>query len=155
MSSSFFVPAVFSGIFAALSSVFAKLFTDDRTAAYVSLVAHYYSQYDWLVPMDTTLPLYTVRVTCFLLVFACNSLMWTLFTKALNKAPSSLQVSIVNGATNLSTSAILGHLVFQEPLSLRWWIGASFMLTGTILISKGQKKQQEQKETARDSKKDR
>ncbi|ORX61570.1 hypothetical protein DM01DRAFT_1332170 [Hesseltinella vesiculosa] len=137
---SFFTAAVLSGCFAALSSVFAKLFTDERTAAYVNVVAHYYSQYDWFAPKDISMPLFIVRATCFILVFACNSLMWTLFTKALNKAPSSIQVTIVNGAANLATSAILGHVVFQEPLSLRWWAGASLMLTGTILISRGQAK---------------
>lgn len=41
---------------------------------------------------------------CFILIFGCNSVMWTTFTKALNAAPSSVQVSIVNGAVNFGSS---------------------------------------------------
>lgn len=44
------------------------------------------------------------RGICFALIFGCNSIMWTTFTKALNAAPSSVQVSIVNGAVNFSAS---------------------------------------------------
>lgn len=39
--------------------------------------------------------------------------------------------------------AILGYLVFNEPLALRWWIGASFILAGTILLSQSQKRLEE------------
>lgn len=45
-----------------------------------------------------------LRGLCFGLIFACNSLMWTLFTKALNAAPSSVQTTTVNGAVNLTVS---------------------------------------------------
>jgi drug/metabolite transporter (DMT)-like permease len=38
----------------------------------------------------------------------------------------------------------LGYLVFNEPLALRWWIGASFILAGTILLSQSQKRLEEQ-----------
>ncbi|KAI8376353.1 transmembrane protein 42-like protein [Radiomyces spectabilis] len=69
--------------------------------------------------------------------------MWTLFTKALNMAPSSVQVSVINGAANLSASALLGYLVFDEPLTLRWWCGASLILAGTILLSRSQKEKTE------------
>ncbi|KAI8639700.1 hypothetical protein BD408DRAFT_484637 [Parasitella parasitica] len=135
MASSSFIPfAVISGFFAALSSVFAKLFSDEKTA----LLHSYISEQFNLVPEKTSLLI--TRGVCFLLIFGCNSVMWTTFTKALNAATSSVQVSIVNGAVNFSASAILGYLVFDEPLALRWWIGASFILAGTILISQSQKR---------------
>ncbi|KAI7890414.1 uncharacterized protein EV154DRAFT_386562, partial [Mucor mucedo] len=124
-----FIPfAIISGFFAALSSVFAKLFSDERTELFLSSIA---DQLD-LVPEKSSF--LVARGVCFALIFACNSIMWTTFTKALNAAPSSVQVSIVNGAVNFSASAILGYLVFNEPLALRWWIGASFILAGTILL---------------------
>ncbi|ORZ22988.1 hypothetical protein BCR42DRAFT_403736 [Absidia repens] len=140
VSSSFIPYALLSGFFAALSSVFAKLFTDDRTAVIVNFLSDYFSDYYTFLPADTHIVLLIIRSICFALIFGCNSLMWTLFTKALHDAPSSIQVTIVNGAMNLTTSAILGYLVFQEPLILRWWIGASFMLAGTILVSQSQKR---------------
>ncbi|KAI9337098.1 hypothetical protein BD770DRAFT_448622 [Pilaira anomala] len=113
-SSSFIPFAIISGFFAALSSVFAKLFSDERTALFH---AYFVGQLD-LVPEKTSLMV--TRVICFALIFGCNSIMWTTFTKALNAAPSSVQVSIVNGAVNFSASAILGYFVFNEPLALRW-----------------------------------
>ncbi|GAA5816247.1 hypothetical protein MFLAVUS_009773 [Mucor flavus] len=119
MTSSSFIPfAIISGFFAALSSVFAKLFSDERTELFHTYVLGQLN----LVPEKTSL--IVTRSICFALIFACNSIMWTTFTKALNAAPSSVQVSIVNGAVNFSASAILGYLVFNEPLALRWWIGA-------------------------------
>lgn len=48
--------------------------------------------------------LLTIRALCFGLIFACNALMWILFTKALNAAPSSVQATTVNGAVNFSVS---------------------------------------------------
>ncbi|CAO3611449.1 unnamed protein product [Mucor hiemalis] len=137
-SSSFIPFAIISGFFAALSSVFAKLFSDERTALFHAFIA---SQLD-IVPEKTSL--LVTRGVCFALIFGCNSIMWTTFTKALNAAPSSVQVSIVNGAVNFSTSAILGYVVFNEPLALRWWIGASFILAGTILLSQSQKRLEEE-----------
>ncbi|SAM05862.1 hypothetical protein [Absidia glauca] len=147
MGSSFIPFAVLSGFFAALSSVFAKLFTDERTTTLVATLSTYFSKYYPLSSGvdDTHVFLLVIRGICFLLIFGCNSLMWTLFTKALHDAPSSIQVTIVNGAMNLATSAILGFLVFQEPLALRWWIGASFMLAGTIMVSQSQKRLENKK----------
>ncbi|KAI8077360.1 uncharacterized protein B0P05DRAFT_544740 [Gilbertella persicaria] len=135
MTNTSYVPfAIISGFFAALSSVFAKLFSDERTALLYSYLTDYFN----LVPEKASLLL--VRGICFALIFGCNSIMWTTFTKALNNAPSSVQVSIVNGAVNFSASAIMGYLVFDEPLALRWWIGATFILAGTILLSQSQKR---------------
>ncbi|KAI9494808.1 hypothetical protein BDB00DRAFT_871081 [Zychaea mexicana] len=68
--------------------------------------------------------------------------MWTLFTKSLNAAPSSVQTTTVNGAVNFSISALLGYLVFDEPLALGWWIGASLILTGSILLSRAQNRKE-------------
>ncbi|CAO3597359.1 unnamed protein product [Absidia cylindrospora] len=98
MASSSFIPyALLSGFFAALSSVFAKLFTDDRTALIVNFLSGYLSNYHTFLPTDTHIVLLIIRGICFALIFGCNSLMWTLFTKALHDAPSSIQVTIVNG----------------------------------------------------------
>ncbi|KAI9299731.1 hypothetical protein BJ944DRAFT_273967 [Cunninghamella echinulata] len=139
MAISFIPFALLSGFFAALSSTFAKLFTDEQTANFINILFSYFPSIFKLYNFDEQTILLIIRVICFSLIFGCNSIMWTLFTKALNLAPSSVQVTTVNGAMNLSTSAILGYLVFGEPLALRWWIGASFILAGTIMISRSQK----------------
>ncbi|OAD66470.1 hypothetical protein PHYBLDRAFT_119253, partial [Phycomyces blakesleeanus NRRL 1555(-)] len=142
---SFIPTAILSGVFAALSSVFAKLFSDERTAVFRDVIMD--SGYLPSLPfaMTSEMSLITMRVLCFCLIFGCNSLMWTLFTKSLNTAPSSVQVTIVNGAVNFSASAILGFLIFEEPLALRWWVGAGFILAGTIILSQSQKKLENKK----------
>ncbi|ORY73972.1 hypothetical protein LY90DRAFT_402164 [Neocallimastix californiae] len=61
--------------------------------------------------------------------------MWANFTKALNVSSSSIQVTVINSATNFCLTAILGHLIFSEPLSLQWWFGASLIVTGTVLLN--------------------
>ncbi|KAL4214142.1 hypothetical protein AB4K20DRAFT_1878984 [Rhizopus microsporus] len=132
---SFIFFAITSGLFAAFSSVFAKLFSDEKTK-----LLHSYIQLSF-VSEETTL--LATRILFFAFTFICNSVMWTMFTKALNSASSSVQVSIVNGAANFSASAILGYLIFNEPLAVRWWIGACFILSGTILLSKSQKEKKE------------
>ncbi|KAF1800441.1 hypothetical protein V8B55DRAFT_1536011 [Mucor lusitanicus] len=140
-TSSFIPFAIVSGLFAALSSVFAKLFSDEKTAVFHSYISGHFHD---VVPEHTSLLI--TRGVCFALIFGCNSVMWTTFTKALNAASSSVQVSIVNGAVNFSASAILGYFVFDEPLALRWWIGASFILAGTILLSQSQKRLEEKED---------
>lgn len=39
----------------------------------------------------------------------------------------------------------MGYLIFNESLALKWWIGASFILAGTILLSQAQKKLEKEK----------
>ncbi|PKK64636.1 hypothetical protein RhiirC2_666035, partial [Rhizophagus irregularis] len=80
--------------------------------------------------------MYLIRIFCFGSIFICNALMWTFFTKALNKSSSSLQVTVLNSATNFCMTAILGNIIFGETLSLQWWFGASLIVIGTLLVNK-------------------
>ncbi|KAG2173684.1 hypothetical protein INT43_005104 [Umbelopsis isabellina] len=144
---SFIPPAIASGTFAALASVFAKLFTDEKTSQFTQSTLE-------LLPISKyseTAEFYvssTVRIICFILIFGCNSLMWTIFTKALNRAPSSTAVSIVNSAANFSVSALAGYIVFGEPLALSWWVGATLIITGTLILTRANSKMEETKSKA-------
>ncbi|CAG8764406.1 3780_t:CDS:1, partial [Acaulospora colombiana] len=42
--------------------------------------------------------------------------------------------------------AILGYAIFGETLSFQWWIGASFIVVGTMLVNKEGKGVREHKE---------
>ncbi|RKP38804.1 hypothetical protein BJ085DRAFT_1898, partial [Dimargaris cristalligena] len=75
-----------------------------------------------------------VRAACLVLIGLSNILMWALFSKALHKADSSITVTVYNTAVNFFLTALLGNLVFGEPLSLRWWFGSSLILLGTVLM---------------------
>ncbi|KAL1934147.1 hypothetical protein VTP01DRAFT_6329 [Rhizomucor pusillus] len=147
MTATFIPYAVLSGIFASLSSVFAKLFSDTRTVLIHDALRDFVVKQDFAstllsLTVDPNTSLLGLRAACFGSIFICNSLMWTLFTKSLNAAPSSVQATTVNSAVNFSVSALLGHLLFDEPLALRWWIGASLILTGTILLSRSEKQRE-------------
>jgi len=84
-----------------------------------------------LPPLEAAL-----RVGCFGMVFVCNMVMWNLFVKSMNFS-SSVMATVVNSATNFFSSALLGHLIFAEPLPATWWIGSSLIVAGLFFLAKG------------------
>lgn len=75
--------------------------------------------------------------------------MWALFTAALTRGSSSTRVSIINTSSNFVLTALLGFAIFQERLPLSWWVGASGLVVGTVVIGK---REQEDKEGKTDKK---
>ena len=63
-----------------------------------------------------------------------NGVMWALFTKALARGNSTTQVSIMNTSSNFFITAILGLVVFSEVLPPLWWVGATFLVAGNVII---------------------
>ncbi|KAG9298345.1 hypothetical protein G9A89_002833 [Geosiphon pyriformis] len=148
-----------SGTFAALASVFAKLLTDPKTVLLGEYLCKIFDEVSLVFvgckvnPVVKNLGkeeetkqngggneltiMYVIRICCFASVFICNALMWTLFTKALNRSTSSIQVTVFNSATNFCMTAIFGSLLFGETLNLQWWLGASLIISGTVLVNYG------------------
>lgn len=70
--------------------------------------------------------------------------MWGLFTRALTLASSTVRVSIINTSANFIITAILGYLIFSEKLPGLWWLGASLLVAGSVIIGmrdEGEKKE--------------
>ncbi|CAG8445279.1 14719_t:CDS:2 [Funneliformis caledonium] len=134
-SHSFVSFSILSGTFAALASVFAKLFTDARTFVVAQYLCNIIVNENCEDILNETIRVKFLRICCFGSIFICNTLMWTFFTKALNKSSSSLQVTVLNTATNFCMTAVLGNIIFGEILSLQWWIGASLIVIGTLLVN--------------------
>ncbi|KAJ1980227.1 hypothetical protein H4R34_002525 [Dimargaris verticillata] len=150
--------ALLAGSLAASASLFAKLAVDTRTTALAASIQKFLLKQP-LLQSNSTLPLVNqvasllhaqdfaaashdpelfalvVRGTFIGLIFLCNALMWIMFSKALHRADSSVTVTVYNTAMNFFLTAILGHIAFDEPLSLRWWFGASLIFLGSILMS--------------------
>ena len=63
-----------------------------------------------------------------------NGVMWGLFTRALTLASSTVRVSIINTSANFMVTAVLGALVFSEKLPALWWLGASMLVAGSVII---------------------
>ncbi|RPA78589.1 hypothetical protein BJ508DRAFT_416463 [Ascobolus immersus RN42] len=123
--------AIFSGICASLNGLFAKLVTTTLTTSLSSSIATLFG-----LPADSKVIEYGVRGGFFALNLVFNGIMWGLFTAALAKGQSATQVSIVNTSSNFVLTAVLGWLVFAEKLPALWWLGASMLVGGNVLIGK-------------------
>ena len=47
----------------------------------------------------------------------------------------SLVASVLSSSSNLIFSGIFGYLVFGEVLSLRWFLGATFLILGVVILA--------------------
>lgn len=63
-----------------------------------------------------------------------NGIMWTLFTQALAKGHSTTQVSIMNTSSNFVITAMLSLMIFSESLPPLWWVGATLLVAGNVII---------------------
>jgi len=63
--------------------------------------------------------------------------MWTLFTRALTLATSSVHVSVLNTGTNFLIAALAGRVVFGESLPPQWWLGAGLLMAGCVVVGRG------------------
>ncbi|XP_041799206.1 transmembrane protein 42a [Chelmon rostratus] len=81
---------------------------------------------DWLhVPL---------RLLCGGLLFTCNAVMWTFFSKALRHCSSSARATVTTTASNFISSAVLGRVIFGETHAALWWVGISLTLCGLLVL---------------------
>ncbi|KAI0165613.1 hypothetical protein GGR57DRAFT_448083 [Xylariaceae sp. FL1272] len=125
------VYAVASGACAAFNGVFAKLTTNDLTTKISGGISA-------LLGLESAERVLEIVVRCafFGLNLAFNGVMWTLFTQALAKGQSTTQVSILNTSTNFMVTAILGFAIFSESLPPLWWVGATMLVAGNVIIGR-------------------
>jgi drug/metabolite transporter (DMT)-like permease len=136
--------AIVSGVFAAFASVFMKLATDAATTKnrLFSLGCSFCDVSD-------------VYLTAFCLVcFALsNAIMWKTFSDALSQSPNSFNVSMINSALNIITTVcmlmqgIAGFVLFEEPVSIKWWAGSALMVLGSTIISTNQQSDSEKEKS--------
>lgn len=67
--------------------------------------------------------------------------MWALFTKALARGTSTTQVSVINTSSNFMVTAVLGYFIFTESLPPQWWVGATLLVTGNVIIGRREEKE--------------
>ncbi|KAE8288387.1 hypothetical protein D5F01_LYC12256 [Larimichthys crocea] len=81
---------------------------------------------DWLhIPL---------RLLCGVLLFTCNAIMWTFFSKALRHCSSSARATVTTTASNFISSAVLGRVIFGETHAALWWVGISLTLCGLLVL---------------------
>ncbi|CAG6016074.1 unnamed protein product [Menidia menidia] len=77
---------------------------------------------------------YPLRLLCVGLLFMCNVIMWTFFSKALQKCSSSATATVTTTASNFIFSGIFGKLIFAETHAALWWAGICLTLSGLLLL---------------------
>ncbi|KAI8960822.1 hypothetical protein F5Y11DRAFT_251124 [Daldinia sp. FL1419] len=132
--------ALASGACAAFNGVFAKLTTNELSTHIARGISGLFGLADLEGVVEVV-----VRASFFGLNLAFNGVMWTLFTQALAKGNSTTQVSIMNTSANFVITAILGLVIFSESLPPLWWVGATLLVAGNVIIGRG--KQEESSET--------
>eukprot|EP01094_Clydonella_sp_ATCC50884_P001700 TRINITY_DN11279_c0_g1_i1.p2 TRINITY_DN11279_c0_g1~~TRINITY_DN11279_c0_g1_i1.p2 ORF type:complete len:141 (-),score=42.04 TRINITY_DN11279_c0_g1_i1:128-550(-) len=136
------VYATAAGLCAAGASVCGKTALDHEMvhALFSSAAAPLLSR----LPLQHHSVLVVLQAVTFLSVFLCNAMMVNLQSKALDLCPSVVAV-ITNSSANFFFSAVLGWLVFGEPLPLQWWCGAALISLGMALIHRSQADVEEKK----------
>ncbi|KXL46147.1 hypothetical protein M433DRAFT_225408 [Acidomyces richmondensis BFW] len=129
--SQWFLYAIASGACAALNGAFAKLTTTHLTSSWASNLSHILG-----VEKDSKAMEWAVRALFFLMNLTFNAIMWGMFTQALTLANSTVRVSVINTSANFILTAFLGALVFSENLPGLWWVGASFLVVGSVIIGR-------------------
>lgn len=69
--------------------------------------------------------------------------MWTLFTKALARGTSTVQVSIINTSSNFMITAVLGFIIFSESLPPLWFLGAALLVAGNVIIGRREEEEKD------------
>ncbi|KAF2152452.1 hypothetical protein K461DRAFT_321449 [Myriangium duriaei CBS 260.36] len=122
--------AIASGACAAINGTFAKLTTTSLTGSIANFLATLLHVPDsWTHIFEIV-----VRAGFFGLNLLFDALMWGLFTRALTLAKSTVHVSVLNTGTNFMVAAGAGWAVFGERLPPMWFLGASLLIAGCLLI---------------------
>ncbi|PQE03816.1 Transmembrane 42 protein [Rutstroemia sp. NJR-2017a BBW] len=130
--------AVASGACAAFNGVFAKLTTTQLTTSFAESVASFFGLGEGEKVVE-----YGVRGIFFLLNLIFNGIMWTLFTKALARGTSTVQVSIINTSSNFMITAVLGFIIFSESLPPLWFVGAALLVAGNVIIGRREEEEKD------------
>ncbi|QSZ34200.1 hypothetical protein DSL72_005789 [Monilinia vaccinii-corymbosi] len=130
--------AVASGACAAFNGVFAKLTTTQSTTSFAEHVAGFFGLGEGEKVVE-----YGVRGIFFLLNLLFNGIMWTLFTKALARGTSTVQVSVINTSSNFMITAVLGFMIFSESLPPLWFLGAALLVAGNVIIGRREEEEEE------------
>ncbi|KAI8816299.1 uncharacterized protein EV422DRAFT_546200 [Fimicolochytrium jonesii] len=77
------------------------------------------------------------RTISILLLIVSNIAMWTVFTRALARAPSSAHVTVINNAMQAVCAGMFGWLIFGERVRAGWWIGIGCIVAGSVLVQRG------------------
>ncbi|KYR01441.1 hypothetical protein DLAC_01421 [Tieghemostelium lacteum] len=115
-----FIFSVIGGLFASLASVFGKIVVD------ATFLSNFFSQ-------DTTQ--WLLRAISISGIFISTTLQWRYAAKGMDLAYSTLTSTVITTASNFFFTAFFGWLFFKETFTYTWWVGASFITAGLLLMN--------------------
>lgn len=125
--------ALIAGLFGSFSGICGKISTNLSSC--------------WLlipfIPSNYYLAL-LLQIFFFLLNLFFTAMMWTYFIISM-KNLSALSSSVLNTGSNFISTAILGSILFDDVLSLRYFFGVSVILVGLGMIIYGEKNEEKTK----------
>ncbi|CAL8069549.1 unnamed protein product [Orchesella dallaii] len=131
--------ALTSGVFAALGGTCGKFAMNQTETLWfceeISSVHLNYTRQQSYVMCDKA-ALY-IRGLAFVAMILVNAVMWRTFVQALRYCKTSLEATVTNTAANFFASAVVGQLLFDESVSLMWWLGTLLIVFGLFLMNYG------------------
>lgn len=124
--------AMFAGVLGALASTTGKLGMDDTYSKLASEKIFFLPIIDG-TPHRIWLFALVLRIMLLAATLVLNCVMWSVFVESMQGLNSG-EALVMNTGTNMLFSAFIGWLAFGEVFGMYWWIGASFILIGIILL---------------------
>ena len=127
--------ALASGALGATGGVMGKIALGSDNSAFSILTQ--FLCFEFLMGRDTCevyIPI-VCRLHVFGLMLYVNVLMISMFLKALSRTDHSLKVVVLNTAANFITTGVLGQLIFNEVMTVKWSVGALIIVLGMCLIT--------------------
>ena len=130
--------SIIAGIFGAFASVFGKLaFSSDSIAVkYISTKCHMQFETTTSGEVYCSYIIYAFRALMFFIMMTVNGIMLSSMVRALH-SDVSLKSTVMTTSVNFLATAIFAYLLFNEHLSITWWIGAFFIFLGVYFVQKG------------------
>ncbi len=75
------------------------------------------------------------RILLIILSLLSNTFMWIVYSKSLQLSSNTLLANSLNKFSNFLFTTTSAYLLFNEQLSIRFFIGLSFILFGILIIS--------------------
>eukprot|EP00096_Caligus_rogercresseyi_P012325 TRINITY_DN5122_c0_g1_i1.p1 TRINITY_DN5122_c0_g1~~TRINITY_DN5122_c0_g1_i1.p1 ORF type:complete len:148 (+),score=15.74 TRINITY_DN5122_c0_g1_i1:180-623(+) len=123
------IHSVKSGLYAAICGVVGKVVYDN------DIVVRLCESFS---PSESLCDAKSVQIGIHGLLFGVlafiHILMFEAFNKALKLSSTSLEVTVINSATNFLFTGVLGCVLFSESLGLGWVLGTSLILLGSFVL---------------------
>eukprot|EP00127_Corallochytrium_limacisporum_P005198 Clim_evm15s201 gene=Clim_evmTU15s201 len=101
------------------------------------------------------LPDLAVRVACLLCMVYCNAFMFSRFSRALDRSPSTASATAIATSSNYLSASLAGILLFGEVVGWRWSVGCLLITGGVMLIARDQALAEDGQENGGSDRKDR